>query len=113
MQSINIDLLKLTGAKQFTAKDGTEHIAIPIAANNLHVGAKGIYMPVTIIENRDGQDKYGNDGFASLDIGKERRMAGEKGPILGNWKHLNKQPERTQSTPPPQDNVPDDEQIPF
>jgi hypothetical protein len=40
------------------------------------------------MENRDGVDQYGNNGFVVQDIGKERRQAGEKGPIIGNWKHV-------------------------
>ena len=54
----------------------------------LYHGAKGSYLDLTIMENRDGTDQYGNDGFIVQDIGKDRRLAGEKGPILGNWKHL-------------------------
>lgn len=54
-------------------------------------------MEVTLMDNRDGKDQYDNDGFAVMDIGKERREAGEKGAILGNWKHL----ETRQSQPAP------------
>jgi hypothetical protein len=35
MQRLKIDFLKFTGAKRFTAKDGTEFVAIPLAANNI------------------------------------------------------------------------------
>jgi hypothetical protein len=87
MIRLNIDLQKFTGAKTFTAKDGTEFLAIPIAGN-FHQGAKGLYCDLTLMENRDGRDKYDNDGFAIHDLGKQRREAGEKGPILGNWKNL-------------------------
>lgn len=52
----------------------------------IYVGEKGKYITVTLMDNRDGVDQYGNEGFAVLDIGKDRRLAGEKGPILGNWK---------------------------
>jgi hypothetical protein len=51
-------------------------------------GAKGTYLDLTLIENKDGRDQYDNDGFIAQDIGKERREAGEKGPIVGNWKHV-------------------------
>ena len=54
----------------------------------IHDGKKGKYIDLTLMENRDGRDEYGNDGFVIHDLGKERRLAGEKGPILGNWKHL-------------------------
>lgn len=94
MQSLNINVTKIDKTALFEGKNGK-------------------YLNLTLMENRDGQDQYGNDGFIVQDLGKERRMAGEKGPILGNWKHLSKQPERTQPTAPAQDNVPDDEKIPF
>jgi hypothetical protein len=45
-------------------------------------------MDVTLMDNKNGPDDYGNDGFATLDLGKDRRLAGERGPILGNWKDL-------------------------
>jgi hypothetical protein len=47
-------------------------------------GAKGVYCDITIIEK---PSEYG-DGFIVQDLGKERRMAGEKGPIIGNWKEV-------------------------
>ena len=87
-----IDLLKLNGVKPFTAKDGTAFLAIPIEANGIYVGAKCTYMELTLMDNRDGRDQYDNDGFTVLDIGKARREAGEKGPILGNWKQLDGAP---------------------
>lgn len=54
----------------------------------LHEGAKGKYLGITLIDNRDGKDQYGNDGFVVQDLGKERRLAGERGPILGNWRKV-------------------------
>jgi len=87
MIRLKIDLQKFTGAKTFTAKDGQEFLAIPIEGN-FHKGAKGLYCDLTLMTNRDGRDKYDNDGFAIHDLGKQRREAGEKGPILGNWKDL-------------------------
>jgi hypothetical protein len=99
MQTLNINLTALSGAKSFKAKDGTAFIAIPIEANNLHVGAKGTYMGITLMDNRDGPDQYGHDGFATLDIGKQRRESGERGPILGNWKHLGQKQAPPAATP--------------
>jgi hypothetical protein len=114
MQTLNINLTALSGAKSFTAKDGTAFLAIPIEANNLHVGAKGTYMGVTLMDNRDGPDQYGYDGFATLDIGKQRREAGERGPILGNWKHLGQRQAPTAATPAPAKTKPEGEDdIPF
>lgn len=54
----------------------------------LYKGTKGTYLNLTLMDNRDGEDQYGNHGFIVQDIGKERREAGEKGAILGNWKHV-------------------------
>jgi len=48
-------------------------------------GAKGTYLDIVFF---DRPDQYGNDGFVAQDIGKERREAGERGPILGNWKEM-------------------------
>jgi hypothetical protein len=61
----------------------------------LFAGAKGTYCDLTLMENRDPDgnpepDQYGNDGFVVQDIGKQRREAGERGPIIGNWKHADK-----------------------
>lgn len=69
-----------------------------IDKTHLFKGAKGTYLDVTLMENKDGLDQYGNDGFIVQDIGKEAREAGEKGPIIGNWKHLQK---RTADKPAP------------
>ena len=53
----------------------------------LFKGKKGTYLGLVLMDNKDGgKDKYGNDGFVVQDVGKDRRLAGEKGPILGNWK---------------------------
>lgn len=61
----------------------------------LFKGEKGIYLDVTLLENRDGPDRYGNDGFIVQEISRERRDAGEKGPIIGNWKHAGQGAGRT------------------
>ena len=111
MQSLKIDLLKFTGARAFTAKDGTAFIAIPLDANAVHVGEKGSYLDLTLIPNRDGPDKYGYTGFAAVNLPKDRREAGEKGPIVGNWKPIvrgNPATPPAQSPPEPdgQDDMP-------
>lgn len=71
-----------------------------IDKNSLFKGEKGTYLDVTLMDNRDGQDQYGNDGFVVQDIGKARREAGERGPIIGNWKHVGQAPPKQA---PPQD----------
>ena len=112
MQSLKIDLLKFTGARAFTAKDGTAFIAIPLDANAVHVGEKGSYLELTLVPNKDGPDRFGYAGFAAVNLPKDRREAGEKGPIVGNWKPIvrgNPAPPPAQS--PPEPDGPDD--IPF
>jgi len=49
-------------------------------------GQKGTYADITLMENRGGPDKFGNDYMVVQDLGKERRLKGERGPILGNGK---------------------------
>ncbi len=55
-----------------------------IPKSAIFVGAKGKYIDITLLKNRDGTDQYGNDYMVVLDLGKEARERGEKGPILGN-----------------------------
>jgi hypothetical protein len=52
----------------------------------LYEGKNGKYLSLVLFDNKDGVDQYGNSGFVTQDIGKERREAGERGPIIGNWK---------------------------
>ena len=84
-------------------------------------GAKGTYADLTLMDNKDGTDQYGNDGFIVQDVGKERREAGEKGPIIGNWKEVGQKRQGEHSSRPksapsqqrrPQSDEPD-EIIPF
>jgi len=88
MIRLKLNLRKLTDFRTFTGRDGIEYAAFPIKANALYMTEKTASLDVTLMDNRDGQDQYGNDGFAVLDVGKDRRLAGEKGPIVGNWKDL-------------------------
>lgn len=57
-----------------------------ILKDKLFKGAKGTYLDITLLLNREGTDQYGNDYMVVQDIGKEVRDRGEKGPILGNAK---------------------------
>jgi len=84
----------------------------------LFTGAKGTYLDITLLDNRDGADQYGNDGMIVQDIGQARREAGEKGAILGNWKWLKAnngqaatKKEEPKPDPEPQEDPDDD--IPF
>ena len=52
----------------------------------LYEGKNGKYLSLVLFDNKDGVDQYGNSGFVTQDIGKERREAGQRGSIIGNWK---------------------------
>jgi len=85
LHKLKLDLLKVTGARKFTAKDGSEHVAIP--ATSLYMG-KGAYLDLDMRENRDGEDQYGNSPFIANSPTKEQRMAKEKTPTNRNSKTL-------------------------
>jgi hypothetical protein len=91
MIRLKIDLLKITGARTFTAKDGSACIAFPLEANNVYITPKGAHnLTLTLMDNKQGRDQYDQDGFCTVDVGKDRRLAGERGPILGNWADLDR-----------------------
>jgi hypothetical protein len=127
MIRLKIDLLKITGARTFTAKDGTACIAFPLEANNVYITPKGAHnLTLTLMDNKQGRDQYDQDGFCTVDVGKDRRLAGERGPILGNWADLDRGQrqgpgrdvsvaEATRRTAPAQATQPDEEEtdIPF
>jgi hypothetical protein len=52
----------------------------------IHHGEKGKYIDITLLGNRDGEDRFGNHYMVVQDLGQARREAGEKGQILGNGK---------------------------
>lgn len=55
----------------------------------MFVGKTGnAFLDLVLFDNKDGQDKYGNDGYVVQDVTKEARLAGKRGPIVGNWKTL-------------------------
>ncbi len=75
-------------------------------------GKNGKYLSLAMWENKTGVDQYGNAGFVTQDLGKERREAGEKGPILGNYRIMG---ERKSSAPTGQSHAApsSDDDIPF
>jgi hypothetical protein len=68
MIRIKIDVTKLDKTAFFQGKNGA------------------LYCDLTMWENRDGPDRFGNDYRIDQDLGKERRAKGEKGAIIGNGK---------------------------
>jgi len=70
MIRIKINLAKIDQTAVFEGKNGAR------------------YVDLTLMENKQGLDQYGNSHMCVQDLGKERRLAGEKGPILGNGKTI-------------------------
>lgn len=83
---------------------------------HLFKGNKGTYLDLVLMENKDGPDKFGNDGFCVQGVSKEARAQGVKGPIIGNWKHVETgrkpQQPKAQTKPDPSVTVPEDD-VPF
>lgn len=74
-------------------------------------GAK--YLDITLLENKNGPDDYGNDGFIVQSPPREEREKGTKGPIIGNWKRIQpkgKPAEKPKPTPEAKD---DGDDVPF
>jgi hypothetical protein len=89
----------------------------------IFIGKKGKYLSLVLIDNKHGEDEYGNLGFCSIYTTKEERAAGEKGVIVGNWKEVGGKPKpqdrpqsqgRLQAEPPSRPPVdPEGDSIPF
>jgi len=83
-------------------------------------GKNGKYLTLCLFDNKDGEDQYGNHGFVTVDLGKERRLAGEKSAIIGNFKDMDKKQDKPVSSQKPgvvvsnsNDWDEDDSSIPF
>jgi hypothetical protein len=78
----------------------------------LYQGAKGTYLNGVFFENKNGPGEYGDDGFIVQDVSKEQREQGIKGPIIGNWRHI-----QTKTAPVPKPvtaaSTAEDDDIPF
>jgi hypothetical protein len=83
-----------------------------INKDHLYVGEKGTYLSGVFFENKNGPSQYGDDGFIVQDISKESRDAGEKGPIIGNWRRLTPKAAAPKPEAQPAAAAPDDD-IPF
>jgi hypothetical protein len=75
-------------------------------------------LDITLLENRDGVDQYGNHGMIVQDVTKEEREDGIKGPILGNFKIVDVKPKQTAPARPAKPPVdadlePESDDIPF
>ena len=83
-----------------------------ISKPDLYQGKKGIYLDAILWENRDGQSQYGDDGYITQGISKEKRDAGGRGPIIGNWKHMEKKSADAPKAKPQAEEMADSD-IPF
>jgi hypothetical protein len=96
--SISIDVSKIDkSALYISPKNGKKYLSL-------------------MLKIREEKDQYGYDGFIAQEISKERKAAGEKGPILGNAKIMDWDAPKPQPTPQaPVTNSFDDEEddIPF
>lgn len=70
-----------------------------IPKERLFAGKSGKLIDLVLMENKDGPDQYGNDGFVSVSISKEERAAGERGAIVGNWRHVGAKPAQKPAAP--------------
>lgn len=72
----------------------------------LFKGEKGIYLDCALSEK---PNEYGDDGYITQSVGKERRAAGERGPIIGNWRNIETQKPKPKFPKPPTKELEDDE----
>ena len=82
----------------------------------LKAGATAKYLNLTLIENRNGRDSYGNDGMVVESATKEERAAGKRGAILGNYQIQGVRPDTgTPGTEPPDsaEEPPESDDVPF
>lgn len=86
-----------------------------IDKSRCYQGKSGTYLDALLIENKEGPDKYGNDGFIVQSVSKEERDRGVKGPIIGNWKRIGEKvaPKATQPQPSTPEAAPEEDGPPF
>ena len=84
MIRIKLDLNKVVQDALFPGKNGAS------------------YLDLTLIPSKNSQ--YGDSHFAVQDLGKEARLAGKKGPIIGNAKIIGAKPQPA-SKPAPQSDI--------
>lgn len=85
-----------------------------IDKRHLYKGQKGTYLAGVFFENKNGPSEYGDNGYIVQDISKEARDAGERGPIIGNWRYLETRKSAAPKPAAPAQPAPDqDSDIPF
>lgn len=73
-----------------------------IDTKTLFKGKNGQMLDITLLPRRDA---YGNDYMVVQDLGKDRRLKGEKGPILGNGKTMEAPGQRREPAAEPEPEV--------
>lgn len=88
-----------------------------ISKEDLFVGKKGgKYLDAAL---HDKPNDFGDDGFITQSVSKEKRDAGTKGPIIGNWRHVGVKAKQVTpkpaAAPKPEKPVDDDadQEVPF
>ena len=90
-----------------------------IDKSKIFVGRQGAYLDITLLENKNGVDEYGNHFMVVQDVSKEDREAGIRGAILGNAKKLEPlgrgAPQQARQSAPPVagDGPPKSDDVPF
>ena len=85
----------------------------------LFKGAKGTFLDVILLPSRES--KFGDDFMVVQQVTKEERLAGQRGPILGNAKFIGGKPAsdkdinttRVMNDPQPTSSDGVDEDVPF
>ena len=83
-----------------------------IDKTQIYVGKVHKFLDCTLHDNKNGKDEYGNDGYITQSISKEKRDAGERGAIIGNWKEVGNSAPKAQQELKPTAQA-DDDSIPF
>jgi len=111
MIKLKVDTLKFLGAKLFTAKDGTKHVAIPLDANNIFEGEKGCYLNLVVSELQQ-INQYGQTHTIKIDLGKDRR---DEKVFVGNGTEMIFDNAKPKTAPPPicTSDALDEDSIPF
>lgn len=79
-------------------------------------GKAGKYLELILNENKNGVDQYGNDGFVTQGVSKAAREAGQRGPIVGNYRTVGskqKQAAPANQQPIPFDKLDNHDDVPF
>jgi hypothetical protein len=87
-----------------------------IDKSHLIEGKSGKYLELILNENKNGPDQYGNEGFVTQGVSKAAREAGQRGPIVGNYKTVGAKQKPTASANPqpiPFDKLDNHDDVPF